>query len=132
MYIKQKVEEKGIPMSRICNFFQLAEEDIHKFYNREEIETSILLKWSKLLDYDFFRIYTGHLILYSPAVKDQNIKPSELPVFRKNIYTKEVIDYLVELITENKKTVTDVIEYYGIPKTTIYKWLRKSNCQILR
>ncbi|RZJ43696.1 MAG: hypothetical protein EOO19_12710 [Chryseobacterium sp.] len=44
---------------------------------------------------------------------------------RKNIYTKEVIDYLLELITEKRKTIAEVIELYSIPKTTLYKWLRK-------
>lgn len=126
-YIRQKVFESNIQMDRICNFFHLDEDEINKFYKNDEISTSALLKWSKLLEYDFFRIYTGHLILYSPAGKSQNTPQSRLPVFRKNIYTKEVIDYMMELITENKKTPAEVIEFYGIPKTTLYKWLKKYN-----
>ncbi|MCU7617944.1 transposase [Chryseobacterium sp. PBS4-4] len=109
-YIHLKVIENKIDINRICNFFDLREEDIIKFYESEDIATSDLLRWCKLLNYDFFRIYTGHLILYSPPCKNPNMPPSELPAFKKNIYTQEVIDYLLELITKQKKSIPEVLE----------------------
>jgi hypothetical protein len=129
-YIHLKVIENKIDLKRICNFFSKREEEIQSFYEDADINTAELLKWCKLLEYDFFRIYTGHLILYSPPSKNLNLPPSEVPVFKKNIYTNEVIDYLLELITKKKKSIPEVIERYKIPKTTLYKWLKKRNTNI--
>jgi len=129
--ISAKVIENKIEMSRICNFFKLSDRDIEEMYHSKSMDTELLLKWSKLLEYDFFRIYTQHLILYAPQAKAQittqskkKIK-SNLPMFRKNIYTKEVIDFIIELIENGQKTKEQVIREYEIPKTTLYKWVNK-------
>ena len=97
----------------------------------ENLDTGILilLKWSKLLEYDFFRIYTQHLILYAPAAKEkskqQEKQKSSSPQFRKNIYTKEIINFVLEQINTKEMTKTEVMKRYGIPKTTLYKWISK-------
>ena len=78
----------------------------------------------------FFRIYTQHLILYAPpsaetkTVKKAN-KKITFPQFRKNIYTKEVIDFIIEQISTKKMTINEVLGKYKIPKTTLYKWISK-------
>jgi transcriptional regulator with PAS, ATPase and Fis domain len=126
--INQAVTESGIAMSRICNFFKCKEKEVTEMYQAKSLDTEILLKWSKLLEYDFFRIYTQHLILYAPPVKqeeNENNKKSSLPQFRKNIYTKEIIDFILEQISNGKMTKNEVIERYRIPKTTLYKWISK-------
>lgn len=125
--VETKVAESGIEISRICNFFKSSEEEIKKMYLQDNLPTDILLKWSKLLEYDFFRLYSQHLILYAPpaATREKQDKPSKLPQFRKNIYTKEVIDFILEQITTKEMTKTQVIERYRIPKTTLYKWISK-------
>ena len=64
--MEKRVTESGIEISRICNFMKCSKEEIEKMYTQENLSTDILLKWSKLLDYDFFRVYTQHLILYAP------------------------------------------------------------------
>ena len=85
--------------------------------------------WSyNLIQNIFFRIYTQHLILYAPtSAKAENTKKQKpvLPRFRKNIYTKEIIDFILEQINTKKMTKTEVMERYGIPKTTLYKWISK-------
>ena len=122
--------ESGIEISRLCNFMKFTEEEITKTYNEENLPTDVLLKWSKILEYDFFRIYTQHLILYAPpsaetkTVKKAN-KKITFPQFRKNIYTKEIIDFILEQIETKQKTIKQVIEEYKIPKTTLYKWISK-------
>ncbi|KMQ65713.1 transposase [Chryseobacterium angstadtii] len=124
--IKQKVTELGIEMTRICNFFTCTEEEIKKMYESENIQTEALLRWSKLLEYDFFRIYSHHLILYAPPsshIKEK--KKSHLPEFRKNVYTIEIINFILELLEQDKKTRAQIIEEYRIPKTTLYKWIKK-------
>ncbi|MFP8893238.1 transposase [Chryseobacterium sp. EZn1] len=128
--INQIVTENGIKMSRICNFFKCQEEEIEKMYHCESMDSNLLLRWSKLLGYDFFRIYTHHLILYSPPKKWQNEclnsnKKSKTPQFRKNIYTKEIIDFILELLETGEKNKQEIISQYKIPKTTLYKWIKK-------
>ena len=100
--------------------------DIEQMYKSKSLDTELLLRWSKLLEYDFFRIYSHHLILYAPVSKDkkESVK-SILPQFRKNIYTQEIIDFILERIQTGEMTKKDVIYEYKIPKTTLYKWLNK-------
>lgn len=126
--INQAVTESGTEMSRICNFFKCSTDDISEMMNAKSIDTETLLKWCKLLEYDFFRIYTQHLILYAPtSAKAENTKKQKpvLPRFRKNIYTKEIIDFILEQISTKKMTINEVLGKYKIPKTTLYKWISK-------
>lgn len=125
--IEQRVVESGIETSRICNFLKCLEADIGIMYKSKSLDSELLLRWSKLLECDFFRIYTQHLILFAPqsSIKQDKVDNSVLPQFRKNIYTKEVIDFILEQINKNKKTKAQIIEEYRIPKTTLYKWIKK-------
>ncbi|KFE97539.1 transposase [Chryseobacterium formosense] len=127
--IQKLVKELGIESSRICNFFNIAESEIDLMYKSKTQDTETLLKWSKLLEYDFFRVYIQHLILYSPqnskGSPDNISKKTSLPSFRKNIYTKEVVDFILEKIKSGEMTKIQVIERYKIPKTTLYKWILK-------
>lgn len=129
--IKQRVTERRIEISRVCNFMKLTKEEVEDMYNKESIDSELLLKWSKLLEYDFFRVYSQHLILYAPIGKDiytndvENNNKSSLPRFRKNVYTKEVIDYILNKIEIGEMKSSEVIERYHIPKTTLYKWISK-------
>jgi hypothetical protein len=124
----ERVAESGIEISRICNFLKCSEQEIEEMYKAKSLDSEILLKWSKLLKYDFFRLYTQHLIFYAPqtTADDQiKVKKCSLPKFRKNIYTKEVIDFMIEQIESNKMTKDEVVVKYRIPKTTLYKWISK-------
>lgn len=126
--ISQKVTESGIEISRICNFIKSTEQEITQMYEAKSLDCEILLRWSKLLEYDFFRIYSQHMILYSPLSKSDNINKStssKLPKFRKNIYTKDIINFILELIESKEKTTQQIINEYNIPKTTLYIWIKK-------
>ena len=128
--IEKAVTESGIAMSRLCNFFKSTEEEILGMYQHENLPTDLLLKWSKILEYDFFRIYSQHLILYAPTsaiIEKTKTQKSNLPQFRKNIYTKEIIDFILEQVSSGEMTKTQVMEKYKIPKTTLYKWISKYN-----
>lgn len=126
--IKQKTIEFEIKISRICNFMKCDEKDIEKMFLQKDLTTDILLKWSKLLKYDFFRLYTQHLILFSPPAAskpNKTEKASQFLHFRKNIYTGEIIDFILELIISGEKTKQQVIDEYRIPKTTLFRWITK-------
>ncbi|RLJ32953.1 hypothetical protein CLU97_2423 [Chryseobacterium sp. 7] len=128
--IEKRVQETGFSPERLLNYLKCSHQELLEMYKSESMDAEILLKWSKLLAYDFFRIYSQHLLLYSPPsspqyfqkLKQENI---ELPVFRKNIYTKEIIDFILNLLEINAKTKKQIIEEYRIPKTTLYKWIKK-------
>ena len=126
--IKERIAESEMETLRICNFFNCTEDEVIEMHQQENLPTDILLKWSKLLEYDFFRIYSQHLILYAPpSAKEQDSKTekSSLPQFRKNIYTKEIITFILEQIDSGAMTKIEVMEQYKIPKTTLYKWIDK-------
>lgn len=124
-YIKLRVEELDVDLIRMCNFFQCSEAEIQETYIKESLECSVLLRWSKLLDYDFFRLYSQHIILYSPVLDKAASKKSSLPRFRKNIYTKNLIEYILGIMRSGEKSADAIIKDYGIPKTTLYKWKAK-------
>ena len=126
--IEKRVAECNITVSRICKLFNCVEEDVELMYQQQDLNAGVLLKWCKLLEYDFFRLYSQHLLFFSPPAssnKKKQDKKSELPQFRKNIYTKGMIDFILELIENKQKTTRQVIEEYKIPKTTLYKWISK-------
>lgn len=129
--IRNAVKESEAELSRICHFFQCTEQEIEEMYRAESIDTLLLLKWSKFLEYDFFRSYSQHLILYSPPSRRMQKKKAaastRLPQFRKTIYTQEVIDFILEQIRSENMTKKEVIERYAIPKTTLFKWIGKYN-----
>jgi hypothetical protein len=132
--IKQRVAELEIAKQRISNFFKCNDDEIEQMFLQKELTTGILLKWSKLLEYDFFRLYSQHLILYAPSGNTNyndtsKQKSSGLPQFRKNVYTRDVIDFILEMIENGEKTRHQIIEEYKIPKTTLDKWISKYNTQ---
>ena len=127
--IREVVNEKGIEMYRIEKFMKCTEKEICSMYEKKSIDTHVLLRWSKLLKYDFFRIYVQHIILFSPSGKSKagTSEKQKLPAYRKNIYTKEIISFVLELLNKNLKTKVEIIEEYKIPKTTLYRWIEKYN-----
>lgn len=127
-FIKERAEELAISTERICNFLKKDEESVEKIYKSASIETDLLLRCSKLLEYDFFRLYSSHLILYSPpsAVdKKKNHRSDKIPYFRKNIYTQEIKEFIIRKIQSGEMTQTDIIKEYSIPKSTLHRWLQK-------
>ncbi len=126
-YIKLRVNELNITTDRICSFLNTDEQGIQEMYNSYSLDAEVLLRWSKLLKYDFFRLYSQHLILYAPiaADPDKNNAKTQLPQFRKSVYTQEVIDFILEQLHTNKMTKSDIIQRYKIPKTTLHRWTKK-------
>lgn len=127
--IRKRMQECAVNGSRASEFLKVDEEEIEQMLEADSLSCDILLRWSKLLEYDFFRIYTQHLILYSPQDinKAKRTKKDEttLPVFKKNIYTQEVINYLIELVDNGSKTLKQIQDEYNIPATTVIRWVDK-------
>lgn len=127
--IERRMQECEVARERAAAFLNVSEEEIEEMYTQKTVDSYILLRWSKLLQYDFFRIYSQHLILYAPqdinsVTRKKNID-SKLPVFKKNVYTQEVILYLVSLVEKGAKTFKELQNEYNIPSTTIFRWYDK-------
>ncbi|KFE97512.1 transposase [Chryseobacterium formosense] len=127
--IEKRVQETNIDVNRICSFLKCTENEIQQMYTSKSIDSYTLLRCSKLLKYDFFRIYSQHILLFtSSSRKEKNTnEKSSFPEFRKNIYTKEIINFILETVNSGKMTKKEVINTYKIPKTTLYKWINKYN-----
>ncbi|NIF06670.1 transposase [Chryseobacterium sp. Tr-659] len=125
--IKCEVENNQISIERISKFLKCDEEDIEEMYKQKDLPTELLLKWSKLLEYDFFRLYSQHLILYAPQKKITAYKDKKngLPIFRKNLYTTEMIRFILEMLRTGEKTKEEILKEYRIPRTTLHKWNEK-------
>ncbi|AZA84151.1 transposase [Chryseobacterium lactis] len=127
--VKLCIEERKINEVRICKFLKCSGKELESIFLQKSLEAEVLLKLSILLEYDFFRIYSQYLILYAPQkgmkYNHSGNEKTILPKYRKNIYTKEVVDFILEQIESGKKTKAEVIKEYRIPKTTLYKWQNK-------
>ncbi|MET3035945.1 transposase [Chryseobacterium sp. NRRL B-14859] len=125
--IKNKVEEKEVTIRHIAEVFRIPENTVLEMFEKPELSTGELLKWCKLLRYDFFRIYSQHLILYTPQYSNpiKKKEKTKFMQFRKNIYSDELIEFVLELIKTGKKTKQEIVDDYRIPRTTLYKWIAK-------
>jgi len=130
--IEMKVKETNTDVMQICSFLKCNEDEINQTYSSKQIDSQVLLNWCKLLKYDFFRVYSQHLLLFSSSVKEKKQtnkkrESSTLPQFRRNIYTKEIIEFILDSVNSGEKTKQEIINTYQIPKTTLYKWFSKYN-----
>lgn len=127
--INQYMQKCGVEIERAAAFLKVEEEEVEHMYTQKSLDCEVLLRWSKLLKYDFFRIYSQHLILYSPQDTNKSNRKKKintgLPLFKKNIYTQEVIFYLVDLVESGKKIYKQIQDEYNIPSTTIFRWRDK-------
>lgn len=127
--IELRVTEQDIKEERICDFLKINELQLHEVYQSKSIDCDLLLGFSKLLEYDFFRIYSQHILLYAPPASihynQQSKKSNKLPSFNKNLYTPEIISFIVQKVEKKEKTIAEIITNYRIPRTTLYKWLKK-------
>lgn len=127
--IEELVKDRQVEMDRITQFLKISVEKVHQVYHKKSIDSEQLLLWSKLLEYDFFRIYSQHLLLYSPSAstneKKSPTQKSPIPQFRKNLYTTEIVEFILELVENEEITISEITKKYNIPRTTLYKWVKK-------
>lgn len=131
-HIKHIADLRELSISRACLFLKCNYEDIKEMYTKKSLDSDLLLRWCKLLDYNFFMFYHSHLQMYKPSASIAKLKNIELSnderqnyVFRKNLYMPEIIDWLLRKLDQGELTVKEIIEIYNIPKTTIYRWKKK-------
>jgi hypothetical protein len=113
---------------RMENFFSMPYAEVENMFAQEHLSTDLLLKWSKLLKFDFFRIYSGHLMMYhgisAKLLKEKTEICAGLDV-RKNLYTPEIKNFIVNKVQTNQITIPEAIEKYGVGRTTLFRWIAK-------
>ncbi|MCT4664596.1 MAG: helix-turn-helix domain-containing protein [Flavobacteriales bacterium] len=77
-------------------------------------------------------IYHTHLQMFTPSAATTKIasKPKNQEIqksysFKKNLYSPEIIKWILEQIESKKMSVSQIIDRYSIPRTTIYRWKKK-------
>ena len=131
--IGQRIKERGVLPEKIADRLGIDVESLNSIMDSDDIPTMQLLKISKILEYDFFRVYSMHILLYAPPSMGLNSKKqgagkaqvTHLPGFRKNAYTIEIIKFIIGKIDTGEMSIPEIIEKYNIPKTTIYRWKQK-------
>ena len=133
--IKKKLEESGMDKTVFANRIKKSYPTTLNIFKKKSIKTEDLLKISKVLKYDFFRVYSAEIQLTCPKATN-NVRigasakeagtDSTLPRFKKNLYSAEFIENLVKDINDGKMTRYEAMKKYELPKTTLYRWCRKN------
>lgn len=132
-HIEKVAELRGVSLLRACKFFKCNKGDILDMYTKHSLDCELLLKWSKLLDYNFFMFYHTHLQFYKPSAVSANLKGVQLTendksyVFRKNLYSVDVVNWLMNKLDNGELTPKEIMLKYNIPRTTLYRWIRRHN-----
>jgi hypothetical protein len=124
--IQTKVIEQGVKQQRILNYFDCEEDFLQNMYQQQNIDTGLLLGWCKLLKFDFFRVFVGHLTIYRCMKVNTATekKPTGVGQFRKNVYSAEIINFVLQQLKDGS-TVAEVRDKYNLPKSTVNNWIRK-------
>lgn len=127
--IQMRVRECKLTNSEVSCYLDIKESEVEQIYESEKINVELLLRLCYLLEYDFFRIYTQHMVLYSPPSGAKLIVRKKKLVrslnYRKNIYTRQIIDFILEILNKGIKTEEQIVKDYGIPEATLSKWIAK-------
>ncbi len=130
--IEEACDAMQIKEERIEIFFSMPYAEVKKMYQQEHLCTNMLLKWSKLIKYDFFRVYSGHLINYhgiSAKLKNEKSFIDSGIQIKKNLYTPEIKEFIIQKVQSEQMTVNQAIERYGVGRTTLFRWLAKSKAE---
>lgn len=119
--------ESNLTEDFICEKIKCSSDELQQIYSEKNIDCLMLLQFSKLFRYDFFRIYSYHLCLYSAHSKKNpsDQKADNRLYVRKNFYSMEIIQFILGLIADGTKTKEQITEDYRIPTTTLHKWIKK-------
>lgn len=125
--LKSIVYERNLEEEYVLKYFKITKETLDEIYNTKNVKLDELLKWSKFLRFDLFRLFSMHLMLHHGISITKSMKADGNAgiSIRKNVYTQEIKVFVVNQIRNEEISVTDAIKKYSIPKTTLYKWLKQ-------
>lgn len=80
--IQEKVKKNNVSRREIMLAFKCSDEKINRMYHSSEVKTNDLMKWSLLLNYNFFELYNnafnkmnknGKVRQYNELFYDENV-----------------------------------------------------------
>lgn len=135
--IEERIHELDIDKERLLKFVGINNQQLQQIISKNNVDVNTLVRFCKILEYDFFRLYSQHLILFSAPssqsrssvskknTQENNGKSQILPMVRKQLYTKEIILFILKKYESKSMSVQQIITDYNIPKTTLYRWITK-------
>lgn len=60
--IRQKMEERGMTVSSLSRAYGCSRVNMYKIFDKSSIDTAMLLRFSQLLDFNFFQSYSDELL----------------------------------------------------------------------
>jgi len=132
-HLKEVSKVKEVSISRACQFLKCSSQEIEHMYTKQSLDSNTLLRWCKLLDYNFFMFYNSHLQLFNPSAATAKLKVEEVEgddkkyIFRKNLYSPEIIDWILGQLRSGELDIKSIMQKYQIPRTTIYRWSKRDN-----
>lgn len=98
--IKARAKELRIGPTELSRMINTSKQNVYGIYKRKTVDTELLRKLSNALQFDFFRLYTGHEVLafndgtepYKTTQKDQAEKSLSELENQLEIMRKELVD----------------------------------------
>ncbi len=59
--IRQKVSEKGFTVTWLAGQLAYSRTNVYKIFHKRSIDTDVLMKISRILDFDFFSLFSDSL-----------------------------------------------------------------------
>ena len=59
--IRQQVSEKGLTVTWLAEQLPCSRTNVYKIFRKRSIDTDVLLRISRILDYDFFSLFSDSL-----------------------------------------------------------------------
>lgn len=59
--IKARLMERGMTVSHLARLLSCERSNLYRLFEKDSIDTRLLLRISRALDYDFFQLYSNEL-----------------------------------------------------------------------
>ena len=105
--IRRRLKESRIGTKAVSEYLSTTKQNIYGIYKRKSIDTALLLKLSKILDQDFFELYSNEYMMTKEGI------PAYTKAY-KNL--KEDTKLLSEQLDACKKELADLREKYDLQK----------------
>lgn len=93
--IKEVFDNRNIKLTDFADELGTVRQNVYRIFKKRHLDTGLLLKISRVLDYNFFQYYVIPQINQQPIVKP----PGESAEFQKQLeLSKKEIDYLRKII----------------------------------
>lgn len=72
--IHEKVLNSNLTKKQIMTYFRCSDSKVNSMYHSEHMKSDLIMKWSILLDFDFFQFFSSSFIKYKKYNKKYDKK----------------------------------------------------------